>query len=104
MVKSPIAIVGAAAAVAATVVALIPPPRSAAASTEFDFPSLAVATVAAAPFPGTDTQADKNCTRAWPYYEQSCLRNSGQTNGKTRLVRVIAENGPVADHAPRARR
>jgi hypothetical protein len=100
MVKSTLAIVGAAAVVAA-IVALIPPPQSAVASTEIDIPSLAVATVAAAPLPVADAQADKSCTRAWPYYEQSCLRNSGRTNGKTRLVRVIADNGSVADRARR---
>jgi hypothetical protein len=103
MVKSTIAIVGAA-AMAAAIVALIPPPQSAVAATEIDVPSLAVATVAAAPIPTADAQADKNCTRAWPYYEQSCLRNSRQSNGKTRLVRVIVDDGSVADRALRARR
>jgi hypothetical protein len=103
MVKSTIAIVTAA-GIAGAIIALVPPPLSAIAATEIDFPSLAVATVAAAPIPTASTQADiGSCTRAWPYYEQSCLYNSRQPSGTARIVRVIADGRSVANGAPRAR-
>jgi hypothetical protein len=98
MVKSIIA-VSAAAVIAAIFVGLIPPPEPAAAASETDFPSLAVATVAAAPIPAASVAVDSNCTNAWPYYEQSCLQHA-----KTRVVRVIADDKSVANRALRARR
>ena len=30
------------------------------------------------------------CEQSWPYYEQSCLRDSGAVDGKPRVVRVVA--------------
>jgi hypothetical protein len=98
MVKSIIAVF-AAAVVAAIFVGLIPPPEPAAAASEVDLPSLAIATVGAAPIPAASVQIDSNCTRAWPYYEQSCLQNA-----KTRVVRVIADDKSVANRALRTRR
>lgn len=97
MVKSIIA-VSAAAVFAAIFVGLIPPPEPAAAASEVDLPSLAIATVGAAPIPAASAQVDNSCTRAWPYYEQSCLQNA-----KTRVVRVIADDKSVANRALRAR-
>jgi hypothetical protein len=97
MVKSIIA-VSAAAVVAAVLVGLVPPPEPAAAASEADLPSLAIATVGAAPIPAAIAQIDSSCTRAWPYYEQSCLQNS-----KSRMVRVIADDKSVANRALRAR-
>jgi hypothetical protein len=35
-------------------------------------------------------QSDRGCTQVWPYYEQSCLRDPGLSNGLERVVRVIA--------------
>jgi hypothetical protein len=103
MVKSTIAII-AAAGIAGAVVALVPPPRSAIAASEIDFPSLAVATVAAAPIPVASAQADVgSCTRAWPYYEQSCLHNSRPSNSTAHIVRVIADDGSVANRALKVR-
>jgi len=98
MVKSIIAI-SAAAVVAAVFVGLVPPPEPAIAANEADVPSLAIATVAAAPIPTAAVQIDNSCTRAWPYYEQSCLLNA-----KTRVVRVIADDKSVADRTLRTRR
>ena len=73
--------------------ALIPPPSSAVASASVDLPSPAVATVAAATIPAPHTATDESgCTQAWPYYEQSCLG----TTGKSRVVRVIADDRSAA--------
>jgi len=92
MVKSIIA-VAASAAVITTIVAVIPPPSSAVASASVDLPSPAVATVAAATIPAPHTATDESgCTQAWPYYEQSCLG----TTGKSRVVRVIADDRSAA--------
>src|SRR5271155_1463748 len=30
------------------------------------------------------------CEQSWPYYEQSCLRDGGAVDGKSRVVRVVA--------------
>ena len=98
MVKSIIA-VSAAAVVAAIFIGLVPPPQPAIAANEADIPSLAIATVGAAPIPAAGAQVDNSCTNAWPYYEQSCLQNA-----KTRVVRVIANDKSVADRTLRTRR
>jgi hypothetical protein len=104
MVKSTIAIITAA-GIAGALVAFVPPPRSAIAASEIDFPSLAVAAVAAAPIPLADTRTDvSSCTRAWPYYEQSCLHNNRPSNGTARVVRVIADDTSVASRASKPRR
>jgi hypothetical protein len=103
MVKSTIAII-AAAGIAGAIVALVPPPRSAIAASEVDFPSLAVATVAAAPILTADAQADvSSCAQAWPYYEQSCLRNSRPSSGTARIVRVITGDATGASRAIKPR-
>ena len=92
MVKSIIA-VAASAAVITTIVAVIPPPSSAVASAAVDLPTPAVATVAAATIPAPHTATyESGCTKAWPYYEQSCLG----TAGKSRVVRVIADDRSAA--------
>jgi hypothetical protein len=98
MVKSIIAI-SAAAVIAAIVIGLIPPPESAAAKSDANVPSLAIASVGAAPIPAASAQVDNSCTRAWPYYEQSCLQNA-----KTRVVRVITDDKSAANRALRASR
>jgi hypothetical protein len=103
MVKSIIA-VGAAAVVAALFIGFVPPPEPAAAAGQADIPSLAIATVGAAPIPAASAQADNTCTQAWPYYEQSCLHHNANVNAKTRVVRVITEDKSVANRALRARR
>jgi hypothetical protein len=99
VVKSIIA-VGAALGIAALFIGFVPPPPPAVAASEADIPSLAIATVGAAPIPAAITEADSNCTQAWPYYEQSCLSH----NAKTRVVRVITDDKSVANRALRARR
>jgi hypothetical protein len=103
MVKSIIAVI-AAAAIAAVLIGLIPPPQPAAAAIEppAAVPMLAAASVIAMPVLVAETD-NSGCTQAWPYYEQSCLHNSHQ-NGKTRVVRVIADDKSVANRALRARR
>jgi hypothetical protein len=93
MVKSIIAVAASAAVVAIAIVAVIPPPSSAVASVAVDLPSPAVATVAAATIPAPGAATDEGgCTEAWPYYQQSCLR----TAGKSRVVRVIADDRSAA--------
>jgi hypothetical protein len=99
MVKSIIAI-GTAAVVAAIFAGFVPQPEPAAAAGEADLPSLAIATVGAAPIPSATAQIDSNCTHAWPYYEQSCLQHTA----KARIVRVIADDKSVANRALRAHR
>src|ERR1700738_596529 len=112
MLKSILAVT-AAAVIAAARVGLVPPPEPAVAATERGAPSpiatsliatsvigtsLAAAPQAAAaapPAPAAQTD-QRGCTRAWPYYEQSCLHNSRQATGKTRVVRVIADDRSVA--------
>ena len=96
MVKSIIA-VGAAVVIAALFIGFVPPPQPAVAAAEADIPSLAIASVGAAPIPAASAEIDGSCTQAWPYYEQSCLHH----NVKTRLVRVIAEDKSVANRALR---
>lgn len=96
MVKSIIA-VGAALVVAALFIGFVPPPQPAVAAAEADVPSLAIASVGAAPIPAASAQIESNCTQAWPYYEASCLHHST----KTRVVRVIAEDNSVANRALR---
>ena len=118
MLKSILAVI-AAAVIAAAIVGLIPPPEPAAAATEASAPTavaaptlasapiVAAATAAAAALPSAAAQVEteqRGCTRAWPYYEQSCLRNGRQTTGKTHVVRVIADDRSVANRALRARR
>jgi hypothetical protein len=110
MLKSIIAVT-AAAVIAAALVGLVPPPEPAVAATERGAPSLIATNLAAAPqaaaaaLPAPAAQTDqRGCARAWPYYEQSCLHNSRQATGKTRVVRVIADDRSVANHALRARR
>jgi len=124
MLKSILAVI-AAAVIAAVVVGLVPPPETAVAATEtaapsltasglvtpsfvapsLVAPSLVAAMQAEAALPAPATQTDQSgCTRAWPYYEQSCLHSSRQPNGKTRVVRVIADDKSVANRALRARR
>jgi hypothetical protein len=104
MVKNTIAIITAA-GIAGAIVALVPPPRSAIAASEVDFPSLAIATVTAAPIPVADAHADiSSCTRAWPYYEQSCLHNNRPSNGVARVVRIIADDTSLTSRASKPRR
>jgi hypothetical protein len=110
MLKSILAVI-AAAVIAAAIVGLIPPPEPAVAATETTAPKLVVPSVvapklaAAAALPAPAAQTDeRGCMRAWPYYEQSCLHNIRQPAGKTRVVRVIADDKSVANRALRARR
>jgi len=114
MLKSILAVT-AAAVIAAAIVGLIPPAEPAVAATETAAPklvvpsavapNLAAATQAKAALPAPAAQTDQgSCTRAWPYYEQSCLHNSRQQNGKTHVVRLIADDKSVANRALRARR
>jgi hypothetical protein len=124
MLKSILAVI-AAAVIAAALVGLVPPPEAAVAATEIGAPrlmdarfmdttlvetslmntSVASATQAPAALPIPGAQTDQSgCTRAWPYYEQSCLHNSRQPSSKTRVVRIIADDRSVANPALRARR
>ena len=96
MVKSIIAVAASAAVITIAIVAVVPPPSSAVASAAVDLPSSVVATVSAARIPAPRAATDESgCTEAWPYYEQSCLR----TDGKSRVVRVIADDRSAATSA-----
>ncbi len=44
------------------------------------------------------------CTQAWPYYEPTCLRDGRRTDGKMRVVRVIAADRLVKDTTSPTRR
>jgi hypothetical protein len=44
------------------------------------------------------------CEQSWPYYEQSCLHDSGAVAGSPRVVRVIVTDRLAAGHPPLARR
>ena len=103
MVKS-ILVVSAAAVMAAAFVGFVPPPAPAVAAFEAATPNAAGPAQAAATAP-TAVQPDQSgCTGTWPYYEQSCLRNSRQPNGNARVVRVIAEDKSVVNRSRRAPR
>jgi hypothetical protein len=83
-----------AAACAAIIVGSIPESTPAAASALTDGNSRALnigAGTSAAPravTPGAGRKAD--CRQAWPYYEATCLNDSQQASGKSRVIRVIA--------------
>jgi hypothetical protein len=81
-------------------IGFVPPPEPATAAAKADVPSLAIATVGAAPIPAAGMETDGNCTQAWPYYEQSCLHN----NAKSRVVRLVTDDKSVANRPSRARR
>ncbi len=44
------------------------------------------------------------CAQAWPYYEPTCLRDGRRTDGKMRVVRVIAADRLVKDTTSPTRR
>lgn len=44
------------------------------------------------------------CTQDWPYYEQSCLHDSRRSDGKERVVRVVAVDRSVAGRGSQLRR
>jgi len=82
MYKSLLAVI-VAAGCAAVLVGLVPPPT----------PAEAKATPAA-------RDADihmAGCTQAWPYYEQSCLRDNRRPDGSAGAVRVIAAGKPASE-------
>jgi hypothetical protein len=88
MIKSTLAI--AAAAVCAGIVVLAPEfaPKSAMAATQ----SVEAGAPMQANFGAKEKrQSDRGCPQQdWPYYEQSCLRDPGLSNGVERVVRIIA--------------
>ncbi len=45
-----------------------------------------------------------NCAQGWPYYEPGCLRDSRRSDGKVRVVRVIAADRLVKDNTSPTRR
>ena len=85
----------AAAACAAVIVGFIPPPALAvAAGTARAVPPLATSisdsssTAIGAAVRSPET-CQSICTQAWPYYEQSCLHDGRQPDGKASAVRVV---------------
>jgi hypothetical protein len=47
----------------------------------------------------TRTQHKITCTQGWPYYQNACLRDGRQSDGKAQMVRMIA-----IDHLPKSGR
>lgn len=85
--------VAAAGACAAVIVGYSPEPTSAVAAGSITAGAQASASidkpVIVAPAPDADGRVGA-CAHPWPYYEQPCLHDSRQQNGKTRVVRTIA--------------
>ena len=85
----------AAATCAAIFVTLVPAPGPAAGSALSEIHKESAATMSAGNGSALLTNergAGHNgaCREAWPYYEQSCLHDPRQNDGKSRAVRVIA--------------
>jgi hypothetical protein len=83
----------AAATTAAILVALVPAPGPAAGSVLPEIGKERMLTVSAAntsPPLSVSTDRARVCRQGWPYYEQSCLHDARQHDGKARSVRVIA--------------
>jgi hypothetical protein len=83
----------AAAVCAGVIVGFIPEPEpAAAAATPRSTPrNEQVNVVASAPI----AAATSACTQTWPYYEQSCLRDSRHVAGGAPTARVIPSTHPV---------
>ena len=85
----------AAAASAAIIVTLVPTPGPAAGSALPDIGKERALTTSAGNSSalltnGSDARRNGDCRQTWPYYEQSCLHDARQRDGKSRSVRVIA--------------
>ena len=93
MLKGLLAISGAAVC-AGIIVGFVPPPEpAAAAATPPANPrnELSNAAIKSAPVVATTSA----CTQTWPYYEQSCLRDSRQAGRAAPTARVVSSNSPV---------
>lgn len=93
---------------ALVIVGSVPPPAPAVAAAQPAAPTAAAANqpaVATERIADIDTGNLRNagCTQAWPYYEQSCLRDARRQNGSARAVRVVAGK-PVAGRLAQAQR
>lgn len=76
-----------AAVCAGVIVGLVPPPAPAAAAVYGQSAPARQWGVAAGNPRAAIRQLD--CRQAWPYYEQSCLHDARQPNGRARMVRLI---------------
>ena len=85
MLKTVLAIVGAAFG-AAAIVGLVAPPAPADAASA-----------------GAGGTGDAACGQHWPYYEPACLRDNRKRSGNAHAVRVIALANRGAPHKPQAR-
>ncbi len=103
MLKTLAAVVGAAAC-AGMMVALIPPPEPAVAARTPQSSVADAGKLAVAPAPRRSDIRKPVCTQSWPYYEQSCLSDVRQPNGKARSVRVIAAAITATKRSVHARR
>jgi len=84
--------IAAAAVCAGVIVGFIPEPDpAAAAAAPRSTPREQVNVVASAPIVVTTSA----CTQTWPYYEQSCLRDSRRLGGRAPTARVIPSTYPV---------
>jgi len=91
-----------AAGCAAMLVGLVPPPSPATAAVQSAERGVSDA-VKPVPARSVDMR-NSGCAQAWPYYEQSCLRDSRRLDGSAGAVRVIATGKPASERVRQARR
>jgi len=91
MLKGLLAI-SAAAVCAGIIVGFVPPPEPAAAAATPN-PRNELSNVAINTAPVVD--AASACAQTWPYYEQSCLRDSRQVGRAAPTARIIPSSSPV---------
>ena len=93
MLKGLLAI-SAAAVCAGMIVGFVPPPEPAAAAATLRTNArneLSNVAINSAPVVSTTSA----CTQTWPYYEQSCLRDSRQVGRAAPTARIISSRSPV---------
>jgi hypothetical protein len=96
-------VVIAAAVCAAVFVGFVPPPAPAVAAAQSSDRSAHDGSGAAAAA-GIGEINSAGCAQVWPYYEQSCLRDTRSQNSGARLVRVIAIGKPTSASAVQRQR
>jgi len=92
-----------AAGCAAMLVGLVPPPSPATAAVQSAERGVSDA-VKPVPAARSVDMRNSGCAQAWPYYEQSCLRDSRRLDGSAGAVRVIATGKPASERVRQARR
>ena len=99
MFKSVLAIT-VAAACAAVFVGFVPPPAPAVAAVQTPEPGAPGTAKHETGVSGINIRGSA-CVQAWPYYEATCLNDSQQASGKSRVIRVIALDRATTKPIPR---